>query len=203
MDKNNKEYFNKCIKNITINKKHNRNKNDDDNTIDVIKAPFHLLKLSHNDIKNDQKSLLNIFNCKNFKKKAYKNNIDNLFNSKNISLDIKPSSRKAKESKSTRAHQRNNSMNAVLDQKKIDLFSKYFIKGLKKDDDKVFKKKYGNFIRNLNISQGTYTKKSCDKKLLNNNINPLDSKSAAMNCTSCSTKKLSGVNNSNKKERRI
>ena len=74
-------------------------------------------------------------------------------------------------------------MNTILDQKKIDLISKYFCRG-------GASSKNAKKIGYLSISQSSITKKNSEKTLNRNSSNGLGGKTS----TSYSTKKQSVVN---------
>lgn len=120
---------------------------------------------------------------------------------KNISSAELKSSAKVKKQKqgNKKSHQRNNSMNVVLDKKKIDLFSKYFCKQM--HNQKSTKKKNNDY--GLSISQSSIPKKYSNKFNFNKSSgsNQIESK-GGLNSVSCHNKLSNGNirKNSIKKE---
>ncbi|MCQ2818138.1 MAG: hypothetical protein MJ252_12805 [archaeon] len=192
------------LQNASTKNENSKNKNDsfclNKNNTSTAKRPFHLLFLSPYDRSNKNKndpnsnSHIRLINTKKPKVKKSQSQKNIFVINKNISCDIKNMSIKSngntKKGKG-KTHHRNNSMSTILDQKKMNLFSKYFCRGGK------MRPKNAKKVGPLSISQGSLSKKSKSKMFVKNSSSALDSKTA-MNYTSCSTKKLSVVNSNGK-----
>ncbi|MCQ2818068.1 MAG: hypothetical protein MJ252_12450 [archaeon] len=177
-------------------------KKNNANTSSPVKATFHLLCLNpqNRSCKNkneNNNSHIRLINSKQpqFKQsQSQKNIFNNNGNYNSVSQENKNNTLKRTISSTKmkgKSHNRTNSMSTVLDKKKMNLFSKYFCKS-----GKVKPKNSKNVIH-LSISQSSISKKPKNQSSIGSIPKALDSKSA-MNCTSCSTKKISIVNSSGK-----